>query len=258
MDQPAINRLPIVEILKLAAKQVWLNREALVQGCAVPVAIIALTRFPWLIPWFGTPIGILLALPQLVASLLFTMTCHRILMLGESSIPNKWGVYFTKREVRYGAYSLLIVLLVLGFVGGQFVLMYALGPVGLVLLIPISLSVFIFAYLHARIFMLFPGLAVDQAWTLQACWSLTRVHAWRLLALFLLSGVLASIPSFVLIPMAARVSTLLGWLVSIPLHFVGLFPVAVLSYAFIYVCPEHLRPIMNERPSRLSEGETPA
>jgi len=38
---------------------------------------------------------------------LFSVSCHRIVLLGQQSLPNKSGLYFTKRELKYYGWCFL-------------------------------------------------------------------------------------------------------------------------------------------------------
>ncbi len=253
MDTPPQDKLPITETLCLAYDQVLANRVALVRGCVLPIAAIAICRYPSFSPYL-VPLQLLI---QALAGVLFSVTCYRILILGPGSIPNKWGVYFTRRELRYLTYSVALGLGAGGFLAVPLVGVFFLGSTSAPGVLLLTGIVVVLVYVSARLFLLLPGLAVDQAWTLRACWATTRDHVWRLVALTIIAGLLVYLPHTALQHLLGSARSTAGWLLSVPFQFLAIYPLAVGSFAFLFVCPAHLRPVRNAITAQLEAESGP-
>lgn len=247
MNRTASQKLPVLQIMGIAYGEVMRNRRAILKGCLIPWAVL------WVMscPLFPAGMRILLLLPEVVAGTMVAVTCHRILLLGPRSLSSEWGLSFGRREARYLWHSVLLGLVSVGVTSGPITLLYLLPAPGL--LAPILSSVFILllAYFMPRIMMLFPATAVDQAWTLRASAAMTNPHRTRLLVLIGLSTLVTSVPLLVLVRFLGLGNPLLLWFLSGAAQLLGVYTIAVLSFAFQFVCPPHLRPV---RASEFSDG----
>lgn len=232
-------RLLVSRTLLDAAEALWLHREPLLRATVIPLVVLTL---------LSTLGGSLLVLPVLLvfkhaAYAVFAVSCHRVLLLGPDALPNPWGVYFTARELRYAAFSLILVV-----TGGaaMFVVAWAapvvLGVFGtaafwLLYLCALACGV----YLFARLCVILPGLAIDQKWSLPASWWLTSQNGLRLSAL-VFAGYLPTLLGGAIV-MVFRVDYLgLSWALQFAAYLAQVFGIAVVSMAFWSLCPARLLP----------------
>ncbi len=249
MENSQPQKLPILYILRLAFGQVILHRVALLQGCAAPLVAMAVASFPSQ----AMPMRLFGLVASMVGGVMLAVTCHRVLLLGPGSIPNKWGLYFAAREVRYIGYTLL-----LGLAGAGIFLPPVLitGKAGFNPLISgvvlVGMTVLL-SYLSARVFLLLSGITVDVAWTLRAAWATSGRHGWRLVVLFFVAGFLVSIPTVIASGLFLFTGSYVAWLLGLPLKALSIYVVAVTAFAYLFVCPEHLRPERADGVDLLSE-----
>jgi hypothetical protein len=162
--------------------------------------------------------------------MLFAMSCHRVVLAGEDSIPNRWGLYWTARETRFVGWSLVIVLITipLGIVV-QLILIPLKGliPADPLVLQVVSVPVY---YVMARFMLILPATAVDQRLSLNRAWDLSRGNGWRLM---LATGVpawfMASIGRWL---WGVSDQLLVRFVMSVALTLLGAITVILLSVAF--------------------------
>lgn len=226
--------LPIVGTLIAAGVDVWRLRIHLLQALLAPA--ILLLAFAWLPP-------LLLPLRYAVYAV-FAITCHRIVLLGPESLPNRWGIYFSRRELRYALYALIVVVcLVSAFAVISLLSLLAAPLLGQWAGRELPLIVFaVLIYLFARVCILFPGTAVDQAWSIPACWTVTRGYGIRLTVLVLLSVIVPALGPLALVFTVGAEHPNLVRALSPAFLVIEPFSIAVVSLAFWALCPAHLLP----------------
>lgn len=161
-----------------------LHWRALLQALIVPAALLTLlsARDAWLAggPWWQVT-GIFAL--QCAVTVIYVVSCHRIVLLGERSLPNRFGVYWTRREFRFVGWSIVTSLLVVPVVLPMGAI-FALTPVeGIAEESPWLLSIFVYppvAYVISRASLLFPLTAIDRRPNLGEAWRLSRDNGWRL------------------------------------------------------------------------------
>lgn len=115
---------------------------------------------------------------------IFAVVCHRVILLGPESLPNRWGLFLTEREGRFLIWVVLIALCA-GAATVPAAIPIAIPMVileleGLVADVAIWLATLPGFYLLARWSVLLPSIAIDDRFGMKEAWSLTRGNGWRL------------------------------------------------------------------------------
>lgn len=139
---------------------------------------------------------LLLALALLPFYVIFATACHRVVLLGENSIPNRWGMFWTERETRF-----------LGWLVGILFLYFALSlPTGLILSlfsevvagwntawVATSISYVVVAYFEGRFSLVLPATAIDKRSDFKKSWAMSRGKG-MLIAIALVIPALITVP----------------------------------------------------------------
>jgi hypothetical protein len=121
---------------------------------------------------------------------LFAVICHRIVILGPGSLPNAFGIFWSRRETGFLGWTILIIVLNWGFALLAALLYFAIPTHVLGMRIPwfpVAVLLITGYYLYMRISMILPATAVDQATSLVDAWYLTLGNGIRLMLVTLLS-----------------------------------------------------------------------
>ena len=122
---------------------------------------------------------------------LLVVTCHRLILLEESSVP-KYGLHsWTSRETRFLGWSAVLALSVLVVavpvgIGAIFIPKEYRNYLVYVVLLPAG-------YLFARLAVLFPSTAVGERHNMNWAWNTTANNGWRLFALLILVPAVTSV-----------------------------------------------------------------
>lgn len=219
-----------------AARAVYRQRAALLSALLFPT--VGLLLIGALSTAFATsPVAkTLLALAYFPFYVMFATSCHRLVLLGENSLPHRWGVFWTERETRF-----------LGWLIGVWFLYFGLAlPIGLAFTflsdiagnwdttwIASFVSYFVVAYFQGRFSLVLPATAVDKRSDFKASWAMSRGKG-------VLIAIALVIPAMLLIPIetllfnagAEEVSPIvdLAWLlVALPIFAVE---IAIISLAY--------------------------
>ena len=136
----------------------------------------------------------LITLPFLA---LFATVVHRVVLLGEDSLPNRWGLFWSERETRF-----------LGWLIGIWFLFFALSlPTGIltavfskkmigwdVAWIATILSYILVAYFQGRFSLVLPATAIDKRSNFRESWAMSRGKG-------MIIAVALVIPAMILIPL---------------------------------------------------------
>src|SRR3989475_4252641 len=182
-----MKRLPVVATIKKAFLVVWqkrlvLFRALIVTGLVLAALNVAQSHFLKGVGW----VSIVMANATLcwVVFTLFAITCHRIVLLGDASVP-EYGLHsWTSRETRFfgwGAVVFLYVLLIVvpvilvivgaAFAGVPFTKGYE-KYWGLLAAVPAM-------YVVARLAVLFPATAVGERRSTDWAFKTTAKNGWR-------------------------------------------------------------------------------
>lgn len=243
-------KLPVIAVIKEAVDTVWQRRKHL----ALPV--LWLTLLMLLLDLASTHLlgesnnafprhAILLI--RLCALVVFTVTCHRAILL-ENDAESRYGfVWWSARETRFLGWSLL----------SSLVWMATFIPVVVILQVlslapPADATSWRYVYhaatmlpslyLLSRLSVLLPATALNQRHDLKWAWCLTENNGWRLTAL------MAVIPSLItlldiLLAGTYPLFALFGTFLSLSLTTIG---VALLSVSFKRLSQIHKNPLLTE------------
>jgi hypothetical protein len=118
----------------------------------------------------------------LLLYVLFGMSCHRIILLGEGSLPSRFGIYWTMRETRFMGWVILVgtisMLVVYPF---QFATLY-LPPYSIHWSITWYVPLVLATYIDGRISMVLPATAVGERSSIVESWRLTRGKGLHIMA----------------------------------------------------------------------------
>lgn len=198
------NKLPVGKIVFAALSIAYERRKALTRALVVPFVALTLALFSFYIIAWQTDIPsymysrklhpyvlIYLAAYYLIYSVAFApfaIPCHRIVLLGPSSIASGARWRWTRRETRF-ALSLTqlfatsaLVMMVLLFVWAFLTSAIAdlKNPQAVSYLGPI-LAIAAGSYVFSRLSIIFPSIAIDEPLTIRSAWQMSRGNGWRLL-----------------------------------------------------------------------------
>ena len=203
------------KILAGALVSVVERRQALARALLIPA--LGYLGFEWLrLNASSDAIKGLAMILQLMAHTVFAVTTHRILLLGDQSVPS-WGLQsWTRRETLF-----LLQVLLVSFCLVPLLLLAALPGIGILLAIGAGLLVV------SRLSLVFPAAAVEQPLTIPEAWALSAPHQFPLLLMVsvvpALLGMLVSFGS-TLVPVPF-VASLLGLLLTV-------FTITMLSLSY--------------------------
>jgi len=143
----------------------------------------------------------LISLLQVMVYTIFAIVVHRVLLIGDNSVPT-WGVgKWTKRETFF-AINLVILGIVISVVGSVVMLpIISMGVAyssvsgmifgGLIILLVIG-------WLFARLSLVFPSIALDEKIGLDDSWSLTKPYQLLMLSITMIPPLILGTPLFLL------------------------------------------------------------
>ena len=161
-------------------------RNCLFKALIAPLVILSLLAMAEhtleLTNFWSIPLKVIDSLTYTV----FAITIHRIVLLGEGSVP-EWGLRkISMREMSFFIRSIGIGLLLIA--PGLLIFVPYLGWI---------LALVSIAYLLGRLSLVFPALATGQEWTFKDSWTATKEHQ------FMMAVVAAVIPLIVALPVIA-------------------------------------------------------
>ncbi len=170
---------------------VWNRKTDLLRVLAPLYIIIILIEFLGLLmaDQLGVAGGISISIVSSVAYAMFAVTCHRIVLLGNDSIPRFGILVPSKREFSFWGMTIALTLGI-AFIGVAFSMATSFFFIGASLHISPWITVIIigapFLYFSARMSLAFPAIALDNFQSLGWCWSATRGNGLSLVALLLI------------------------------------------------------------------------
>ncbi len=179
-----MNVLPVFESVAATWRAIRREGTALIAALAIPAVCISVleflsqdfpSRFPYtLLSWA-------LAAPFYV---LFAVICHRSVILGGASLPNRLGLFWSERETRFLGWTIAIIVVtwVLGIGVTLLALLSPLPPI--VTLVVVWLA---FVYLYVRLAMVFPATAVEDDASFERAWFLTGGNGFRIIGVIAFS-----------------------------------------------------------------------
>ena len=192
--------LLFVRILRGAVVEVVGKWRPLLRALIVPAVLMTATNFAtqyamtWHYNTFGSTerlavLGYIQFVVWLLLYVLFGMSCHRIILLGEGSLPNRFGIYWTMRETRFMGWVMLVgliyMLLMFPF---QLATVY-LPPHSVHWSVAWYLPLLLATYVDGRVSMVLPATAVGERSSIGESWRLTRSKGLHIMAALVIVAV---------------------------------------------------------------------
>ena len=199
--------LPVIAIFCNAFQFVWDKRVRFLCALIIPVVILlALKHLVTLAnndPW-----KFVQAFINMAIYILFAITCHRLVLVGDQGVPDFGLKTWTLREWRYMGWAIVIfaIWMLYSFVINSFIVsafvknVEAGGQADAFQSIK-SLSYFAYIpllYIFSRLSVMYPAIALDRQVTAQWAWRLTDRNGWRLtvvVSIFALGFILSCEPA---------------------------------------------------------------
>lgn len=236
-------RTPLLAAAILKDAVLALGRNWRPLGLALIVPVLGLAVVRQVSISFGASqaaLWLLLA-PQLFFYVLFAMSCHRIVLLGKTALPNRFGLYWSMRELRFTGWLLVLFALTAAI---WVSISQAVLAAGYTVTTPIWFGIyFLTVWLEARIGMVFPATAVGQPADLARSWRMTRgsglAIAIPLFVAIIAGDLLISLLDAVLMQPEFPILAFVNDLVTIPLIALG---VAILSVSYRHLASRGSEP----------------
>lgn len=174
-------KLPVLAILAAAFIVPWNNKERFIQALAITFTVLVVIDY---MSVFYTDDSLLFSIAYIVINLFvyvgFAVTCHRIVILGNESVPVSGIVFWSKRELRFfmhGMKFVIIILIIVSLIATPLV-NTGLPEKSLIALMVVVLSPII--YVLSRVVLLFPATAVDKYYDLKWSYELTEGNGIRM------------------------------------------------------------------------------
>lgn len=182
------DRIHLVSLIGNAFQLAWQKKKQFLNVLLIPLVVLTLLstylyyREDELSLLHYLPIGII----QLLFFSIFAITCHRLVIIGDESVPRFGISKWTPRETRFVGWSigLGLLLILIGSISGAIVFMvvevlfddYMNELDNHFLTIAVMLPA---AYLIAKFSLVYPATAIDERPDMQWSWDITRNNGWR-------------------------------------------------------------------------------
>jgi hypothetical protein len=180
-----------IRILWEAVSEVLQKREPLLRALTLPAALMVVLTGLYLRAGTNIEAYWFLYGVWLLIYAVFAVSCHRIILLGDDSLPNAYGLYWSMRETRFLGWFILVVI-IYTLVSLPLRIATTLLP-GWFHALQLSwyLPIFLTAYFEGRISMVLPATAVDERSNIFHSWRITRGYGMAIaIALFLVALVM--------------------------------------------------------------------
>jgi hypothetical protein len=193
-----LKRLPVISIIKETLLVVWqkrfvLSRALIATGLASATLDVAMRHGLKDVSWVSLLLlfALLYVILGWVLFALFAITCHRIVLLGETSVPKYGLLSWTSRETRFfgwGLVSCFYGLLIIGpimlatFLGALFADFADKEHVKYWVTLGAYMGSVPFVYVVARLSVLFPATAIGERRNTDWAFDTTAKNGWRLVA----------------------------------------------------------------------------
>lgn len=131
------------------------------------------------------------------------VSCHRIILIGANSLPNRWGVFWSKRELRFFGWVFLLgipsglALMAWVVAKGFYLTRFIVSTSGAAKLAATVLETFysagVVALVIASVGLVLPATALDERPSLKAAWKLARGNVLRLAAVLVIPLLLVGV-----------------------------------------------------------------
>jgi len=180
--------------------------------------------------------NIAIAVASLPLYVIFATICHRLVLLGDSAIPNPWGLFWSERETRFAGWSLIIGLLYFALSLPVMIIMqvFPKSGFGLNLTWLATYSSYIFvAYFEGRFSLVLPATAIGKQLDLKGSWALSHTKGMVIAFALVIPALVLDITDYFVVSRLlngnALYADLVWWLLTFPVLAVE---VAVISIAY--------------------------
>ena len=179
-----------------AASEVYRKSASLVSAVSIPTIGI------WLVSIFAAGLAAypffrtVLALATVPLYVIMATACHRIVLIGENSLPHRWGLFWTERETRFLGWFIGILFLYAGLsLPTAIILAIFSNPpeIGIATTIATFTSYVLVAYFQGRFSLVLPATAVDERLDFKKSWAMSRGKG-------MLIAIALVIPTTILVP----------------------------------------------------------
>lgn len=203
--------LPVFKIISGAFTFLWEKKLRMIRALSIPITVVFISDiFPYLIPildnyYESIPIPLLysfsigIRIISAAAQILFAITCHRLVLIGNTGVPEYGMLSWTRREWWFLAFAIILPLVYFLSVAlyllakglfmefdidiESFQLLFTQGDGIYLLMFLVALpSVYIFS----RLSLLLPATAVDRDVDVGWAWKSTKTNGWRLTVIIVL------------------------------------------------------------------------
>src|SRR5256712_12689332 len=237
-----MKRLPVVATIKKAFLVVWQKRLAVCRALIVTGLVLAalnVAQRHFLIGFGWVSLVLANAILYWVVFTLFAITCHRIVLLGDTSVPEYGLRSWTSREARFFGWGAVVFLYVLLIVVP--VILVAVGAAcagiqfskgyekywGLLAAVPAM-------YVVARLAVLFPATAVGERRSTDWAFKTTAKNGWRLV---ITTSLIPAALGFAISALPVEHSLLADFLVQLVRCALMAIGIAALSLSFRFLSP---------------------
>lgn len=196
-------------------------RKTLAKTLAWPFSVLILLDVMEYLE-FGILASIFIGIATVVIQTIFSITTHRVVLLGPESVP-KWGLASWSKREAFFAFHLI----------GLYLIVVSLSFLGVIPVLGAILALVVLCWLIGRFSLVFPGIAVDKGVSFNLSWELTKNYQLLMFLVVIVFPLLLAIPMLLvtLVPHAFWLSSLLS-------TFVMVFEVAALSMAYLLIISE--------------------
>ena len=248
-----------IGLLQEAALEIYNKRAALLTAVLLPILIstaiqMACWQYVCVPDEQSTKSGtiILMSIARVPFYVMFATICHRVVLLGAASLPNKWGLFWSFRETRFLGW--LFVLALIAFLLS--IPVYYLAalvqmtapdwtPGWYTTTIAMYLGLLLTAYIDGRIGLVLPATAVGDRLNLTRSWRITAENGWSIFFALVIPALLIQLIEFVLFRLVLNLSSVVGAVASdlllYPLIAVGVV-VLTIAYRDLVVVPGDATP----------------
>jgi len=228
-------------LIMKSIKDIFDNYEAIGRALVIPTILLLILNFAS--TSFTSPdkhfsaVSIFFLFLSLLVDIVILITVHRILILGNDSVPI-WGIQkFEKREFSFFQKYLIVALV--------FVVVVVLSTAffqlfGVNIFVAIFITMFVCAIYLSRVSLVFPAIAVDTKMTFKESFEFTKdfkllIFVTVIVFPILFSLIVGGIYTFIISILVASISTHLNLLMVLLNVAISVFLVSALSNTYMYI-----------------------
>ena len=229
---PPAKKLPVSKVVADALALLWTRKVDLLRALTLPYVLVLLLEYCNVLVFSEVGFGGALALSALSSLVYasFAVTCHRLVLLGNDSVPLLGVLVPGMRVLNFWLCTILlsVTLSILSVIVAL--------PVGMIFdqpWIPLLLVAIPALYIFSRLSLLFPAIAIDDDRIVTRAWLFSRENGLRMMALIVIPVLPGYFGHYLF---ADSESMLIGSLIQL-----GGFLFAVIGIILVYLSYQELR-----------------